>query len=91
MVHAAVALLLQAAIALATGDWWLGAALGVGLFAGREHAQAEYRWIEHYGSGRRANMPWYGGFQPKAWTGKAVLDVVLASAAVVAVAIGAQP
>ncbi len=38
------------------------------LFLGREHAQAEYRWIEHLGAGRRANMPWWGGFDPAVWT-----------------------
>lgn len=43
------------------------ACLTIGLFAGREHAQAEYRWIEHYGSGLRTNMPWWGGFDPKVW------------------------
>ena len=36
-------------------------------FIGRELAQAEYRWIEHYGSGLRANMKWYSAFEPKVW------------------------
>lgn len=91
MLHAVLALLMQAAVALATGNWWLGAALAIGVFGGREHAQAEYRWIEQYGEGRRANMPWWGGFDPKVWTKKAVFDIVLAATAVVAVGIGAQP
>lgn len=37
-------------------------------FIGRELAQAEYRWIEHIGQGLRANMPWWGPFDPQVWT-----------------------
>jgi len=44
-----------------------GAALGAGVFIGREHAQAEYKWIEHYGHGRRANLPWWGWADPRVW------------------------
>lgn len=65
--HPIMALCLQAAVGLATGDWWAGAALGAALFLGREHAQAEYRWIETFGLHRRANMPWWGGFDPRVW------------------------
>ena len=32
-------------------------------YLGREHAQAEYRWIAAYGNGHRDNMPWWGGFE----------------------------
>jgi hypothetical protein len=45
--HSVIALALQAIIGLVTGDWWMGAAAGSLLFVGREHAQAEYRNIEH--------------------------------------------
>lgn len=46
------------------------------VFAGREHAQAEYRWIERFGHGVRANMPWWGGFDPKVWdTHSALLNL----------------
>lgn len=34
---------------------------------GREIAQAEYRWIQHYGFGKRYNMPWWGPFDPRVW------------------------
>lgn len=37
------------------------------VFLGREHAQAEYRWIETYGHGQRANLPWWGGFDGRVW------------------------
>ena len=65
--HLLIALTVQAAIGLATGNWWTGAALGAGVFIGREHAQAEYKWIERYGQGRRANLPWWGWADPRVW------------------------
>lgn len=36
-------------------------------FLGREHAQAEYRWIKTFGNGIRANLPWWGAFDPRVW------------------------
>jgi hypothetical protein len=65
--HTLIALTVQAAIGLATGNWWIGAALMSGVFISREHAQAEYKWIEHYGQGRRANLPWWGWADPRVW------------------------
>ena len=65
--HTLIALTVQAAIGLATGNWWAGAALMSGVLMGREHAQAEYKWIEHYGQGRRANLPWWGWADPRVW------------------------
>jgi len=87
MLHAVLALLMQAAIGLSTGNWWAGAALGAALFIGREHAQAEYRWIERYGLGIRANMPWHGGLQGRVWNIKSLADVFLPICAVTAVAL----
>lgn len=66
--HPLAALAMQAVVGLATGNWWAGAALGAAFFVGREITQAEYRWIETYGLGRRANMPWWGAFDPRVWT-----------------------
>jgi len=86
MIHAIVALLIQSAIGLLTGDWWVGAALGAGIFMGREHAQAEYRWIETYGLHVRANMPWHGGFQLRVWGLKSLLDWALPVVCTVTVA-----
>lgn len=77
MIHTLIALIAQAAIGLLTGDWRLGAFLASGVFIGREHAQAEYRWIETYGLHVRANMPWWGGFDPKVWNLKSLLDWLL--------------
>ena len=65
--HAVFALIIQAVIGLATRNWWAGAALACGYFIGRELAQAEYRWIEQFGNGLRANMPWWGVFDLRVW------------------------
>lgn len=67
--HVILGLAMQALAGLSAGEWWLGAAAAAALFIGREHAQAEYRWIETFGLGRRANMPWWGGFDPRVWRG----------------------
>lgn len=66
--HVAMALILQAAVSLLVGNWWAGAAVASAYFLGREVAQAEYRWIELYGEGLRANMPWWGPFDLRVWS-----------------------
>lgn len=86
--HPLGALLLQALVGFATGNWWAGAALGAALFIGREITQAEYRWIETYGQGRRANMPWWGAFDLRVWTkADQWLDWIAPVVAVVALAL----
>jgi hypothetical protein len=85
--HPVIALVLQAIIGLASGDWWTGAAAGSFYFVGREYAQAEYRNIEHNYNGYRRNMPYFGGLEARAWTLKGLLDFILPSIAVVAVAL----
>lgn len=74
--HAAVALATQVFTGVVLNDWLLGAAFGIALFLGREHAQAEYRWIEKYGQGKRANMPQWGGFDYRVWNVSSLLDFV---------------
>jgi hypothetical protein len=54
-------------VALFADNFWVGFALAVGFLFGREQAQAEYKWIEHYGNGKRANMKWWNAFEPKVW------------------------
>ena len=49
-------------------SWTVGAFAAAAWAIAREITQAEYRWIERFGSGRRANMPWWGGLDPKVWT-----------------------
>lgn len=47
--HVAVALAHQIVVGLLTGNWWAGAALGSGIFIGREFAQAERRVLFAHG------------------------------------------
>lgn len=84
MNHIIPALLMQ--LALSPIDWWLGAAFAIAYYLGREMAQAEYRVIQTYYAGKRANMPWWGGFQIRAWTLKSVLDVMFPAIATAFVA-----
>jgi hypothetical protein len=65
--HVLIALAVQFLVGVWTGRWWTGAALASGYFLGREIAQAEYRWIEIYGAGLRANMPWWGPLDLRVW------------------------
>ena len=65
--HIILAIGLQVGTFLALRSWWAGAAVAAAWAISREITQAEYRWIEHFGSGLRANMPWWGGFDPKVW------------------------
>lgn len=90
LIHTIIALALQLICVLLTSDWWLGAAIGASFYIGREIAQAEYRIIyTHYGR-KRANAPWWCGFDRRAWTVKGLLDWLVPAAAVFALAY-AQP
>lgn len=72
--HAIAAVILQCTVGLLFGMWGIGGALGCVWFIAREHTQAEYRWIAALGSGKRSLMPWWGGFDPRAWGHASVLD-----------------
>ena len=85
--HPVIALVLQAIIGLACGNWWVGAAAGSFYFVGREYAQAEYRNIEQNYGGKRSNMPYWGGFERRAWTLKGLTDFIYPSVAVLIVAL----
>ncbi len=65
--HPLYALVAQAIVGFLTGEWFWGGVVSVAFFIGREHAQAEYRWIERYGNGRRANMPRWAIFDKRIW------------------------
>ncbi|HEX6409280.1 MAG TPA: hypothetical protein VFZ88_01670 [Sphingomicrobium sp.] len=85
--HIAVAILMQFAIAAALRSWAAGAAVASAWALSREITQAEYRWIEQFGSGLRANMPWWGGFDPAVWQRlDPWLDWMIPSLAVVTIA-----
>lgn len=50
----------------------------IGFWIARETAQAEYRWIQQYGEGKRENMPWWAVFDKRAWnTDSFVNDLLL--------------
>lgn len=72
--HAAMAVALQCAVGFGFGAWGVGGALGCVWFIAREHTQAEYRWIAMFGDGKRANMPWWGGFDWRVWDLASLLD-----------------
>jgi hypothetical protein len=84
MIHIPLALAIQ--LVLAPFGLWVGAAAASAFFIGREITQAEYRNIAANYGGKRINMPWYGGFEPKAWTVKGLLDCILPSVVVIALA-----
>jgi hypothetical protein len=85
MNHIPLAILIQ--LLLSPFGWWLGALFAIGYYLGREMAQAEYRLIQKHYGGKRANMPWWGAFQRRAWDVKSILDWALPSLAVIIVAI----
>lgn len=72
--HALTAVILQIALGESFGYWGVGGVIGCTWFIAREHTQAEYRWIAQFGAGKRANMPWWGGFDRRAWNFPSLLD-----------------
>ncbi|MCR5563997.1 MAG: hypothetical protein K6F46_11670 [Desulfovibrio sp.] len=78
MIHALITLTVCFAIALLDLPFWMCAFPAV-WYMGREYTQAEYRWIDEYGDGKRENMPWYAPLTPAAWTVKGMLDWILPS------------
>ena len=83
--HAIAAVSLQCAVGFRFGTWSVGCALGCMWFIAREHTQAEYRWIAMFGDGKRANMPWWGGFDWRVWDMASVLDWLVPVLACIAV------
>ena len=89
--HIVLAIVIQLIIRLILGSWSAGAAAAIGWFASREITQGEYRWIEHFGAGHRANMPWWGGLDLRVWQhADPWLDWIAPTAVVVGVAFAAR-
>ena len=85
--HIVLTILIQTAVALPLRSWAAGAAVASAWAISREITQAEYRWIEQFGSGLRANMPWWGGLDPAVWQRlDPWLDWMIPSLAVVSIA-----
>ncbi|EPZ0318086.1 hypothetical protein ACXIZJ_000177 [Citrobacter freundii] len=74
LLHAICSVSAQSMIGILTGQWFLGGLVGCIFFLVREHTQAEYRWIAQFGAGKRANMPWWGGFDWRVWNLPSLLD-----------------
>lgn len=72
--HAALAVVLQYFVGMSFGMWRVGGVIGCIWFIAREHTQAEYRWIALFGHGKRAAMPWWGGFDWRVWDLASLLD-----------------
>ena len=75
MIHALITLAL-AALAWPFDLHDEASSMAVAFYCGREHAQAEYRAIKLFYDGKRANAPWWCGFEPRAWNTKSVVDWV---------------
>lgn len=73
MIHTLITLAL-AALAWPFGWHVEAAAMSAAFYCGREHAQAEYRAIKSLYDGKRANAPWWCGFERRAWDAKAAMD-----------------
>lgn len=87
--HTIIALVMQAILGLLTDNWWIGAAFGAAFFIGREHAQAEERYIEANGGSRYHTpvAPEWAVFNLRWWDRDALLDWITPTVAVVAVAL----
>ena len=65
--HVLLAVITQLAVFALLKSCLAGALVASAWSISREITQAEYRWIEHYGAGLRANMPWWGGLDHRVW------------------------
>ena len=84
--HLALAVAIQVFTVWLLRSWFAGAFAASAWSISREVTQAEYRWIEWFGEGRRANMSWWGSTDPRVWHLDAMLDWVVPCVAVFAVA-----
>jgi hypothetical protein len=73
MIHGLISLLIATELAFISP--WL-AFLPAAFYLGREHSEAEYRYMKAHHT-NRADSPWYMGFLPESWTLDAVLDCAI--------------
>jgi len=76
MIHSVIALVVVS-VAYVLGIHVYASLATACVYMGREHAQAEQRVISQYYGNKRANAPWWCGFEYRAWTVKGMLDWVL--------------
>lgn len=86
--HTLVAVAIQLIYVMLTNDWCIGAVAGSFFFIGREHAQAEDRWICRFSTKGRETAPFYCGLDPRVWYKEldAILDWVIPTITVVIIA-----
>ena len=77
-IHAALALMIQVAIGLVTGNWIYGALIAGGLFWGREHAQKQYNIAKQKHCTVKDLKWWEGGDMTK-WSKDSLLDFITPS------------
>lgn len=74
--HAAIAACIMAVIWFATNDTLAGAMAGSWFFLGREHSEAEYRWMDLHKT-NRTGAESIGAFSPDVWTIGSLLDWIV--------------
>ena len=65
---------------------WLGCFAACAVCVEREITQHEYRWIERFGHGKRANMPFFAGLQFWQWNRHSKVETLVACAVSLATA-----
>ena len=83
--HVVIALCMQLLVAVPTGNWWGGALLGLGFFAGREIAQRKYRIARDLGVEPR-DVPEIEALHLTEWSRDQLLDLIPATITVIGVA-----
>ena len=77
MQHVAISVIVQVLVGISSGHWWAGGLAMGAFYYGREITQAEYRWISHYGAGKRRSLPWWGIIDRRVWNPKSIADALV--------------
>lgn len=85
--HELIAVSFQLVMLAVFHSAWIGAIAATAFYLSREIAQAEYRWIEHYGDGQRSRMKWWNPYEPRVWNLKSLSDWMAPAALTIAIAI----
>lgn len=85
IVHAVVALAMQAVLGIATGNPWIGATFAIGWFVSREHAQRE---AAIFPRGKYVPEQWWRGFT--GWSADRWWDALLPAVCVIVVALAVE-
>jgi len=75
-VHAALALVIQAAVFILTLNPWYGFCIAAGIFFGREHDQKQHNIAKQLGCTLK-ELEWYEGADMTKWSKDSLLDFFL--------------